>query len=73
MSALAAVDLDAACHGSGPLPTTYGERAAQIVIHPDRVDPSIGRDDALHLSARQMSHLAVKPIGWDPTGTEVAA
>ena len=73
MSALAAVDLDAAREGSGPLPTTHGEHTAQIVIHPDRVDPSVGRNDALHLSARQMSHLAVKPIGWDPAGTEVAA
>ncbi len=73
MSALAAVDLDATRHAPGALPTTYGERAAQIVVHPDRVDPAIGRDDALHLSARQMNHLVVRAIGWDPTDAEVAA
>jgi uncharacterized protein (DUF58 family) len=73
MSALAGADLDKTRQTRGASPTTYGERAAQIVIHPDRVDPSIGRDDALHLSARQMRHLVVQPIGWDPTGEEVAA
>ncbi|MCH7798033.1 MAG: DUF58 domain-containing protein [Planctomycetes bacterium] len=66
MSSMAAIDLDAPRTGSGPLPTSYGERAAQIVIHPDRVDPSIGREDALHLSARHMSRLTVRSIGWDP-------
>ncbi len=66
MSAMAAIDLDARRRGSGPLPTSHGERAAQIVIHPDRVEPSIGREDALHLSARQMDRLTVRSIGWDP-------
>ena len=65
MSAMAAIDLDAPREGSGPLPTSHGERAAQIVIHPDRVEPSIGREDALHLSARAMSRLTVRSIGWD--------
>ena len=73
MSALAAVDLDETRQERGAMPTTYGERAAQIVIHPDRVDPSIGRDDALNLSARQKSYLALRPIGWDPTAGEAAA
>lgn len=73
MSALAAINLDASRRGPGPLPTTYGERAAQIVVHADRIDPAIGRDDALHLSARQMSRLAVQPIGWVPAAPEVAA
>ena len=71
MSAMAAIDLDAPREGSGPLPTSHGERATQIVIHPDRVEPSIGREDALHLSARQMNRLTVRPIGWDP-GAEAA-
>ncbi len=66
MSALAAVELDAPRRETGPSPASQGERASQIVIHPDRVDTSIGRDDAWHLSARQMSSLAVRPIGWDP-------
>ncbi len=66
LSALAAIDLDAPRVRSGPLPTTYGEHAAQIIIHPDRIDPTIGREDAVDLSARQMGRLTVRPIGWDP-------
>ncbi len=66
MSALAAIDLDAPRVASGPSPATHGERASQVVIHPDRVDTAIGRDDAWHLSGRQMSSLVVRPIGWDP-------
>ncbi len=66
MSAMAAIDLDAPREDSGPLPTSHGERAAQIVVHPDRVEPSIGREDALHLSARQMDRLTLRSIGWDP-------
>ena len=66
MSAMAAIDLDAPREDSGPLPTSHGERAAQIVVHPDRVEPSIGREDALHLSARQMDRLILRSIGWDP-------
>jgi uncharacterized protein (DUF58 family) len=66
LSALAAIDLDAERVRSGPLPTTYGERAAQIIIHPDRIDPTIGREDAIHLSARQMGRLTIRSIGWDP-------
>ncbi len=67
LSALAAIDLDAPRVRSGPLPTTYGERAAQIIINPDRIDPTIGREDAVDLSARQMGRLTVRPIGWDPS------
>ena len=66
MSALAAIDLDAPRVASGPSPATQGERASQVVIHPDRIDTAIGRDDAWHLSGRQMSSLVVRPIGWDP-------
>ena len=66
MSALAAIDLDAPRNEAGPSPATQGERASQIVIHPDRVDPALGRDDAMHLSVRQMSDLVLAPIGWDP-------
>jgi len=75
MSALAAIDLDAPRVRSGPLPTTYGEHAAQIILHADRIDPTIGRDDAVHLSARQMGRLTVGAIGWDPNAdsSEAAA
>ncbi len=69
LSALAAIDLDAPRTGSGPSPSTQGERASQVVVHPDRVDTAIGRDDAWHLSGRQMSSLVVRPIGWDPNET----
>jgi uncharacterized protein (DUF58 family) len=66
MAALAGIDLDTARAPHGPAPATHGERAAQIVIHPHRVEPAIGRDDALHLTAGQLGSLAVRVIGWDP-------
>jgi len=60
MAALASIDLDSprsrrekGAAGSGSSPR---ERARIIVVHPDRVDPSIGRD-AWHLTARQMTSL----------------
>ncbi len=71
LAALAAIDLDAP-RGHGRqhrAPATMGERAAQVVIHPDRVEPELGRDDALHLSARQMKSLVVRPIGWEPAAS----
>jgi uncharacterized protein (DUF58 family) len=66
MAALAAIDLDAPRVRPEPVPATYGERAGQIVIHPHRVEPEIGRDDALHLTAGQLANLAVRALGWDP-------
>jgi uncharacterized protein (DUF58 family) len=66
MGALAGIDLDAPRAARGPAPATLGERAAQIVVHPHRVEPAIGRDDALHLTAGQLSTLAVGVLGWDP-------
>ncbi|MHC4099429.1 MAG: DUF58 domain-containing protein [Planctomycetota bacterium] len=69
MAALAGIDLDAPRVPPGPAPATHGERAGQIVVHPHRVEPAIGRDDALHLTARQLEGLAVRPIGWDPNET----
>jgi uncharacterized protein (DUF58 family) len=66
MAALAGVDLDAPRASAGPSPATHGERAGQIVIHPHRVEPAVGRDDALHLTAGQLDRHVVRPIGWDP-------
>jgi uncharacterized protein (DUF58 family) len=66
MAALAGIDLDAPRTSRGRAPATHGERAGQIVIHPDRVDPAVGHDDAMHLTARQLTTLALRPIGWDP-------
>jgi uncharacterized protein (DUF58 family) len=66
MAALAGIDLDAPRVAPGPAPATHGERAGQIVIHPHRVEPAIGRDDALHLTAGQLDTLTVRAIGWDP-------
>ena len=65
MSALASIDLDTPHLRPESRPTTHGERAAHIVVHPDRVEPSIGRPDALHLTARHLDMLAIRPIGWD--------
>ena len=69
MAALAGIDLDAPRAPVGPSPATHGERAGQIVIHPHRAEPAIGRDDALHLTAGQLGSLAVRTLGWDPDQT----
>lgn len=69
MAALAGVDLDAARRPPGRTPATHAERAGQVVIHPDRIDPAIGRSDAWHLTARQTGTLVAGPIGWDPQGS----
>jgi len=65
MAALAAIDLDAPRVRAGVKGAGLGglgERASQIVVHPDRVEPGLGRDDALHLSARHLDRLvAVVP------------
>lgn len=72
MAALAAIDLDAKRHDSPPRDPD-AERTGQIVIHPDRVDPSAGRDDALHLSARRLEDLVVRSLGWGPGSGAAAA
>ncbi|MHC4947974.1 MAG: DUF58 domain-containing protein [Planctomycetota bacterium] len=72
LAALAALDLAGAGDAGGAtVPDIEG--AGLIVIHPDRVDPAVGGGDALHLSARQLGVLAVRPIGWDPTRARQAA
>ncbi len=66
MAALAGIDLDVARLSSGRPFALPAERAEQIVVHPDRVDPSIGQEEAWHMTARQLSDLALRPVGWDP-------
>ena len=68
MGALARIDL---ATPRGKLRTRRlipdAERAALVVVHPDGVDPRLGRADAWHLSAAQLESLTVRPIGWDPS------
>lgn len=42
------------------------ERAGKIVIHPGRMDTSVGGRDAWHFSARQLDEIASEPVGWVP-------
>lgn len=68
MGALAAIDLDAPRKEASPMPSLDTERAGLVVIHPDRVEPLEGvsrRNEALHLTGRQLETLAIKAIGWD--------
>lgn len=58
MAALAAIDLDQPRFADRSLPPD-AERAAAVVIHPDRVDPTIGRSDAWHITARQLVNLSL--------------
>ncbi len=67
MAALAGIDLERPRTKPALTAATQTERAAQIVVHPDRADPAVGRDDALHLTARQLPSLVTGPLGWDPT------
>lgn len=65
MATLAAIDLDGprTAWTAGQLPDL--QRVGLVVVHPDRVDPSRGRPDAWHFSARQLEDFAVRPIGWE--------
>jgi len=42
------------------------ERAGKIIIHPGRIDTSVGGKDAWHFSARQLHEIAPESIGWKP-------
>jgi uncharacterized protein (DUF58 family) len=46
------------------------ERAGKIVIHPGRIDTSVGGRNAWHFSARQRHEIAPDPIGWVEDGEE---
>ena len=65
MAALAEVDLSASRVEAQPQPIRDAERAALVVISPDRIRTLPGREDAWYLTGRQLETLAVKPIGWD--------
>jgi uncharacterized protein (DUF58 family) len=66
MAALAGLDLDQPRQPPRSQPLRDAERAAIVVIAPDRVQTILGREDAWYLTARQLESLAVRPIGWDP-------
>ena len=70
MVALASIDPDEARSPAARSSLPEAERAVLVVVHPDRVDPTVGRADAWHLTARQLDQLAVRPIGWDPHNNE---
>jgi len=68
MAALAEIDLEAprlARSAAATGPIRDAERAALVVISPDRAHPLPGREDAWYLTARQLEALAVRPLGWD--------
>ena len=67
MAALASIDLDQTRNKAGPVRVPDRERSALVIIHPDTIDPSVGRINAWHLSARQMAALVVAEIGRDMT------
>jgi uncharacterized protein (DUF58 family) len=73
MAALAAVELDLPRLAPRPHVLREAERAALVVISPDRMNTLAERSDALHLTARQLDNLAVRPIGWDPSSRLASA
>jgi uncharacterized protein (DUF58 family) len=68
MAALAEIDLDGERTSERPMPVRDAERAAMVVIAPDRVQPLGGREDALYLTAASLENLAVRPLGWPEAG-----
>ena len=72
MAAMAGIDLDRPRTRHRPL-AQRTERAGQVVVHPDRVNTRLGQEDALHLTARQLPGLIVRPMGWDPNAAEERA
>lgn len=67
LAALASVDLDASRLEMRRGAVPNAERAGLVMIHPDRVDPSLARDDAWHLTAAQLDTLTSGVLGWDPS------
>lgn len=66
MAALAGLELDLPRLPARPHLLREAERAALVIVSPERVTHLAERADAWHLTARQLEALAVKPIGWDP-------
>jgi hypothetical protein len=74
MGALASIDLETLRKGRRRTShATDSARAAQIVVHADRVEPALGRQDAWHFSARQLDTLVSGPIGWTTRPREEAS
>ena len=73
MAALASIDLDAARKPRTPQSTVNPEQIGRVVVHPDRVEASLGGPNAWHVTARQLKNLAVRPIGWDAARTRADA
>ncbi len=67
LAALASIDLDVdrQAQSRGVLPSA--ERAAFVIVHPDRVDPGLARDDVWHLTAAQLESVTTGTLGWDPS------
>ncbi len=63
MAALAAIDLHGERTRVAIPPLDSADRAGVVVVHPDRVDPSVVPGEAWHFSARQIGHLV--PSGAD--------
>jgi uncharacterized protein (DUF58 family) len=61
MGELAAIDLKGP-RSADRVTVPDMERASMVVIHPDRIEPSIGGTEAWHLSARQFDQLVIGPL-----------
>ncbi|MHC5024590.1 MAG: DUF58 domain-containing protein [Planctomycetota bacterium] len=72
MAALAAIDLDAPRRPGRVSVGQRYERSGSIVVHADRSEALPGLEDAWYLTGRQLSTLAVRPIGWDPLASRPA-
>ena len=62
LAVLAALDLDAERSAEDRLPPDRG-RAATLVVHVDRADPTVGGPDAVHVGAGQLAALVERPPG----------
>ncbi|MDY7108318.1 MAG: DUF58 domain-containing protein [Planctomycetota bacterium] len=64
MAALAEIDLGATRSAEEDRGPADVDRVGLIVVHPDRVDPTVVTGEAWHFTSRQMHHLVDEPIGW---------
>lgn len=67
LAALAALDLDATRQPRSRGAVPDAERAGLVMVHPDRVDPSLGRDDVWHLTSAQLESITTGVLGWEPS------
>lgn len=66
LGSLASIDLDAARLSNAAATIPAAERAGLVLIHPDRVDPTLAREDAWHLTSAQLATFSTGVLGWDP-------